>query len=161
MYEKAPDNIQVVFPMQGGVIAHFDDMQYLLENLLKKERQFSRGAEYLVAVPTDVTEVEKRAFYDLVSHSSARAKSVRIVERGLADGVGAGLPVDETPGVMVVNIGGGTTELSVLAFGGMVLNRLLKIGGEQFDQAIIHLVPSQQGLFNWFGQLPNLSERVR
>lgn len=117
MYEKAPDNIQVVFPMQGGVIAHFDDMQYLLENLLKKERQFSRGAEYLVAVPTDVTEVEKRAFYDLVSHSSARAKSVRIVERGLADGVGAGLPVDETPGVMVVNIGGGTTELSVLAFG--------------------------------------------
>ena len=140
MYEKAPDNIQVVFPMQGGVIAHFDDMQYLLENLLKKERQFSIGAEYLVAVPTDVTEVEKRAFYDLVSHSSARAKSVRIVERGLADGVGAGLPVDETPGVMVVNIGGGTTELSVLAFGDMVLNRLLKIGGEQFDQAIIHLV---------------------
>ena len=94
MYEKAPDNIQVVFPMQGGVIAHFDDMQYLLENLLKKERQFSRGAEYLVAVPTDVTEVEKRAFYDLASHSSARAKSVRIVERGLADGVGADLPVD-------------------------------------------------------------------
>ncbi len=140
MYEKAPEHIQVVFPMQGGVIARFNDMQYLLESLMKKERHFSRGAEYLVAVPTDVTEVEKRAFYDLVSHSSARAKSVRIVERGLADGVGAGVNVDETQGVFIVNIGGGTTELSVLASGGMVLNRLLKIGGEQFDQAIINLV---------------------
>lgn len=140
MYEKAPDHIRIVFPMQGGVIAHFDDMQYLLESLLKKERHFSKGAEYLVAVPTDVTEVEKRAFYDLVYHSSARAKSVRIVEKGLADGVGAGVDVNKTRGAFIVNIGGGTTELSVLASGGMVLNRLLKIGGEQFDQAIINLV---------------------
>ena len=62
MYEKAPDNIKVVFPMHNGVIAHFDDMQYLLQNLLKMDRQFSRGAEYVIAVPTDVTEVEKRAF---------------------------------------------------------------------------------------------------
>lgn len=140
MFEKAPEGIQVVFPMQNGVIAKFDDMQYLLENLMKKERSFSRGAEYLVAVPTDVTEVEKRAFYDLVVHSSARAKSVRIVERGLADAIGAGIDVQQTEGVFVVNLGGGTTELSVLASGGMVLNRLLKIGGEQFDQAIEGLV---------------------
>lgn len=140
MFEKAPDDIQVVFPMQGGVIAKFDDMQYLLENLLKKERPFSRGAEYLVAVPTDVTEVEKRAFYDLVVHSAARAKSVRIIERGIADAIGAGIDVYHTNGVFVVNMGGGTTELSVLASGGMVLNRLLKIGGEHFDLAIGNLV---------------------
>ena len=62
MFEKAPDDIQVVFPMHGGVIAKFDDMQYLLEYLLKKERTFSKGAEYLVAVPTDVTEVESAPF---------------------------------------------------------------------------------------------------
>ena len=68
MFEKAPENIEVLFPMQGGAIAKFNDMQCLLESLLKKERLFYGGAEYLVAVPTDVTEVEKRAFYDLVYH---------------------------------------------------------------------------------------------
>lgn len=136
MYEKAPDDIEVAFPMQNGVIARFDDMQYLLENLLKTKRTFSRGAEYLVAVPTDVTEVEKRAFYDLVVHSSVRVKSVRSVERGLADAIGAGIDICNTRGIMVVNMGGGSTELSVLASGGLVLNRLLKVGGEHFDQAI-------------------------
>lgn len=140
MFEKAPDNIQVVFPMQSGVIAHFDYMQHMLENLLKKERPFSGGAEYVIAVPTDVTEVEKRAFYDLVYHSAAKAKSVRIVERGIADAVGLGLDIWNSNGLFIVNMGGGTTELSVLASGGMVMNRLLKLGGEQFDQAIQNLV---------------------
>ena len=59
MYEKAPGNIQIIFPMKNGVIARFDDMQYLLGDLLKEERPFIRGAEYVIAVPTDVTEVEK------------------------------------------------------------------------------------------------------
>ena len=77
MYEKAPGNIQIIFPMKNGVIARFDDMQYLLGDLLKEERPFIRGAEYVIAVPTDVTEVEKKAFYDLVLHSEAKAKSVR------------------------------------------------------------------------------------
>lgn len=140
MCEKAPADIQVVFPMQNGVIARFDDMQYLLEYLLKKEKHFSGGAEYLIAVPTDVTEVEKRAFYDLVNHSSAKAKSVRIVERGIADAIGAGVPVFDTGGTMIVNMGGSTTELSVIASGGIVLNRLFKLGGDQLDQAIIERV---------------------
>lgn len=140
MYEKAPDNIKVVFPMHNGVIAHFDDMQYLLQNLLKMDRQFSRGAEYVIAVPTDVTEVEKRAFYDLVFHSTAKAKSVRIVERGIADALGMDIDIWNEKGIFIVNIGGETTELSVIASGGMVLNRLIKIGGIHFDNAIAHLV---------------------
>lgn len=139
MYEKAPQNIDVVFPMQGGVIARFYDMQNLLENLLKKRRQFS-GSEYVIAIPTDITEVERRAFYDLVYHSSARAKSVSVVERGIADAMGCGIDVYQTGGVMILNMGGGTIELTVLAYGGIVMNRLLKFGGEQFDQAIISLV---------------------
>lgn len=140
MYEKAPENIQVVFPMQNGVIAHFDDMQYLLQNLLNMDRQFARGAEYVIAVPTDVTEVEKKAFYDLVFHSTARAKSVRIVERGIADAVGMGIDIWNEKGIFIVNLGGETTELSVLACGGMVLNRLIKIGGIHMDSAIANLV---------------------
>ena len=130
MYEKAPQNIDVIFPMQGGVIARFCDMQNLLENLLKKRQFF--GSEYVIAIPTDITEVEKRAFYDLVYHSSARAKSVSVVERGIADAIGCKIDVYQTGGVMM--------ELSVLAYGGIVMNRLLKFGGGQFDQEIINLV---------------------
>lgn len=137
MYEKAPSNIEIIFPMKEGVISRFYDMQYLLENLLKKERHFVRGSKYIVAVPTDVTEVEKKAFYDLVVHSSAKAKELRIVERGLADAIGLGLNVQSSPGIFIVNMGSETTELSVIASGGMVLNRILKVGGSTFDQAIV------------------------
>lgn len=140
MYDKAPADIRVVFPMQNGAIAHFDDMQNLLQNLLKMDRQFSRGAEYVIAVPTDVTEVEKRAFYDLVFHSSAKAKSVRIVERGIADAIGMDIDIWNEKGIFIANFGGETTELSVVASGGMVLNRLLKIGGAHFDHSITNLV---------------------
>ena len=138
MYEKAPLNIEVVFPMKEGVISHFYNMQYMLQNLIKKDQHFVRGSKYIVAVPTDVTEVEKRAFYDLVVHSTAKAKEVRIVERGIADAIGLGLDVQNTPGLFIVNLGAETTELSVLASGGVVLNRMLKFGGVTLDQDIIN-----------------------
>lgn len=103
MYEKAPENIQVVFPMHHGVIARFHEMQYLLRALLKREGRYPNGAEYVIAAPTDVTEVEKKAFYDLVHHSAARAKTVRIVDRAIADAVGIGLDVFSAKGIFVVN----------------------------------------------------------
>lgn len=137
MYEKAPENIEVVFPMKEGVISHFYHMQYLLQNLLKKERRFASGSKYVIAVPTDVTEVEKKAFYDLVIHSTARAKEVRIVERGIADAIGLGLDVENAPGIFIMNLGAGTTELSVLSFGGIVLNKLVKVGGASLDHSIM------------------------
>ena len=140
MYEKAPDNIEVIFPMQEGVISRFNDMQFLLQNLLKKDRQFARGSEYVIAVPTDVTEVEKKAFFDLVIHSTAKAREVNIVERAIADAVGLNLDVKNTKGLFIANFGGETTELSVLAGGGMVLNRLVKVGGVTFDQSVANLV---------------------
>ena len=144
MFEKSPLNIEVVFPMKEGVISHFYNMQYLLENLIKKERHFVRGSKYVVAVPTDVTEVEKRAFYDLVVHSSAKAKEVRIVERGIADAIGLGLNVQESPGLFVVNLGAETTELSILAYGGVVLNKMLKFGSVSLDNAVINSVRYNQ-----------------
>lgn len=140
MYEKAPLNIEIVFPMKEGVISRFYDMQYLLENILKKGRRIILGSKYVVSVPTDVTEVEKKAFYDLVIHSSARAKEVRIVERAIADAVGLDLDVKESSGIFIANLGGETTELSVVASGGMVLNRILKIGGNTLDHTIINQV---------------------
>ena len=144
MFEKAPYNIEIQFPMKSGVISHFYNMQYLLQNLLKKERRFARGSKYIVAVPTDVTEVEKRAFYDLVIHSTARAKEVRIVERGIADAIGLGLDVQNEPGLFIVNLGAETMELSVLSYGGVVLNKLLKIGSVSIDNAIITSVRYNQ-----------------
>ena len=140
MYEKTPPNIQVMFPMKEGVISRFNDMQFLLQNLLKKERHFARGSEYVIAVPTDVTEVEKKAFFDLVIHSTARAKEVNIVERGIADAIGMNLDAQNTKGLFIVNFGGETTELSIIAGGGLVLNRLLKLGGVTFDQHVAQLV---------------------
>ncbi len=140
MYEKAPDSIEVVFPMRKGVISRFTDMQFLLQNLLKIGRQFAHGSEYVIAVPTDVTEVQKKAFFDLVIHSTAKAKEVNIVERSIADAIGLDIDVKSTKGAFIANFGGDTTELSVLAGGGMVLNRLLPIGGRSYDQAIITLI---------------------
>lgn len=106
MYEKTPPDIEVAFPMRDGVISHFNDMQNLLQNILKKNRHFSRGAEYVIAVPTDVTEVQKKAFFDLVIHSNAKAREVNIVERSIADAVGLGIDVQNTTGVMIINFGG-------------------------------------------------------
>ena len=140
MYEKTPPDIQVQFPMENGVISRFNDMQYLLQNLLKKERHFARGSAYVIAVPTDVTEVEKKAFFDLVVHSTARAREVNIVERGIADAIGLNLDVENTKGLFIVNFGGATTELSIIAGGGLVLNQLLKVGGSDLDQAVAQLV---------------------
>ena len=94
--------------------------------LKKKERRFTRGSEYLIAVPTDVTEVEKRAFFDLVVHSTAKAKEVSIVERGVAQCIGMGIDVRKTKGMLIVDFGAATTELSVVGSGGMVLNKMLK-----------------------------------
>ena len=140
MFERTPGNIEVVFPMKEGVISRFTDMQYLLQNLLKKERRFTRGSEYLIAVPTDVTEVEKRAFFDLVVHSTAKAKEVSIVERGVAQCIGMGIDVRKTKGMLIVDFGAATTELSVVGSGGMVLNKMLKIGGMTFDVAVQNML---------------------
>ena len=140
MYEKAPDNIEIVFPMKEGEISHFNDLQYLLQNLLKKGKRFARGSKYMIAVPTDVTEVQKRAFFDLVIHSTAKAKEVNIVERGIADAVGIGLDVQNEKGIFIANFGGEITELSVLSYGGLVLNRIVKVGGVTLDEAIVNRV---------------------
>lgn len=140
MYGKAPSNIEITFPMEAGVISRFNDMQFLLQNLLKRGRQFSRGSEYVIAVPTDVTEVEKRAFYELVADSKVKAKNIYIVDKPVADAIGAGLDVTKSKGIMIVNIGAETTEISVLSLGGIVISKSVKIGGNKLDDSIISAV---------------------
>lgn len=140
MYEKTPPNIRVVFPMREGVISDFQHITDLLQYLLTSGRSFAQGGEYTIAVPADVTELEKRAFFDLLVHSTAKARSVNVIERGVADAVGLGLDVQHCDGVFVVNLGGETTELSVLAAGGLVFNQRLKVGGRQMDREIVERI---------------------
>lgn len=140
MYGKSPANIVVDYPVKNGVIADIANMLSLLNQALDKlSRDYGKitGSEFLVAAPTDITEVEKRAFFDLVASSNAKAKKVRIVEKPIADALGAGLDVMTARGVMIVDIGADTTEVSIISLGGIVLSKLITVGGNKMDEAII------------------------
>lgn len=137
MYEKAPGNIRISYPLNNGVIADIKNMETLIKYFIN---DLSKGnlkpAEFLVAVPTDVTEVEKRAFYDLIKESNVKARKIMVVEKAVADGLGLDIDVKNSQGVLVVNVGYDTTEISILSLGGIVLSRLIKVGGQKFDDAI-------------------------
>lgn len=137
MYEKAPGNIQISYPLCNGVIADIHNMETLVRYFIT---DLSKGAikpaGFYIAVPTDVTEVEKRAFYDLIRDAGVKAKRIMIVEKAVADGLGLDIDVKNSQGVLVVNVGYDTTEISILSLGGIVLSRLIKVGGLKFDDAI-------------------------
>ena len=142
MYEKAPEQIQVSFPIICGVIADFNNMQTMIQEFLEKHAKGkTRGAEFIVAVPTDITEVEKKAFFDMFYRSKPlKPKSVLLCEKPIADAVGLGLDVNEPTGIMVVDMGADTTEISVISLGGLVLSDLLHFGGNKIDESIITFV---------------------
>lgn len=136
MLEKAPDNIQVTYPVKNGVIADIANMETLLDVALKNNTGNIRGGYCLVAVPTDITEVEKKAFYDLIMNSSGKIKSVGIVEKPIAAALGAGLDITCANGVMTVDIGADTTEISIMSLGGIVISKIIPVGGNRIDESI-------------------------
>lgn len=137
MYEKAPGNIHISYPLSNGVIADIKNMEILIRYFISDMQKGNiRPAEFFIAVPTDVTEVEKRAFYDLVRDADVKAKKILVVEKAVADGLGMDIDVKNSQGVLVVNVGYETTEISILSLGGIVLSRLIKVGGLKFDEAI-------------------------
>ena len=137
MYEKAPANIHISYPLSNGVIADIKNMETLIRYFIGDiQKGKSLPADYFIAVPTDVTEVEKRAFYDLVRDANMKARRIMVVEKAVADGLGMGIDVKNSQGVIVVNVGFETTEISILSLGGIVLSRLIKVGGVKFDEAI-------------------------
>ena len=138
MYEKAPEAIQVVFPVVCGVIADFNFLQQMIYDYLENKLKGKvKGAEFIVAVPTDITDVEKRAFFELFYKSKFKPKNVLLCEKPIADAVGLGLDVNQPNGIMVVNMGDDTTEISVISLGGLVLSDLLHFGGNRLDESII------------------------
>lgn len=147
MYEKAPANINISFPLSYGVIADIKNMEKLTGLFINDLcRNNLRPSDYYITVPTDVTEVEKRAFYDLVKEANVKAKKVMVVEKAVADGLGMDIDVKNSQGVFLVDVGYETTEISVLSLGGIVRTRLIKVGGSKFDEAIRNAVRKNYNL---------------
>jgi len=149
MYEKAPANILVSYPVRNGVIADVENMTALLNYFLRKLCGSKRPgtADYIVATPTDITEVERRSFYELIANSGLRYRRIKIVEKPIACALGAGLEITSARGVMVVDIGADTTEVSILSLGGIVLSKLIPVGGNKLDEAIKGVVKKKHNLY--------------
>lgn len=139
MLGRTPGNVIAMRPLKDGVIADFDVAEAMIKYFIRKvHRRFSLSPRIAVCVPSGATPVERRAIHDAAL--SAGAYEVFLVEEPLAAAIGAGLPVTEAVGSMVVDIGGGTTEVAVLSLGGIVHATSLRVGGDKMDEAIINFV---------------------
>ena len=146
MIGRTPGNIIAVRPLSDGVISNYDLTQAMLKELIKKASGKSslRAPNAIVCVPSQATEVEKRAVVDAVMN--AGAKSVRIIEEPLAAAIGAGVDVAKPSGSMVVDIGGGTCDIAVISLGGVVERESIKVAGNKFDDAIVRYVRNKYKL---------------
>ena len=142
---RAPGSIVAVRPLKDGVIADFDVTQAMLKYFIKKAYPGTVfKPRVIICVPSGVTEVEKRAVEEAALASGA--KEVYIVEEPMAASIGANLPVEEATGNMVVDIGGGTSEVAVISLGGIVASKSLRIAGDAFDEAIINYIKKKYNL---------------
>ena len=138
MMGKTPDNIKTIRPLRNGVIADLEVAEEMIKHFIKKAHggpsRFSRGPEVVISIPSGATSVERRAIRDAVSN--AGADKVHMIEEPMAAAIGAGLPVTEPVGSMVVDIGGGTTEVGVISLQGLAYCRSARVGGDRMDEAI-------------------------
>lgn len=146
MIGRTPGNIVAIRPMKDGVIADFVITQSMLKYFIKKA--MSKGLfgkpRVVICVPSGVTEVEKRAVEEATLQAGAR--EAYLIEEPMAAAIGANLPVEEPSGSMVVDIGGGTSEVAVISLGGIVTSKSLRIAGDEFDEAIVHYVKKEYNL---------------
>lgn len=147
MLGRTPANIVAIRPMKDGVIADFTTTEKMLQAFIKKvheNRLFRPSPRVLVCVPCGATQVERRAIRE--SAAGAGARKVYLIEEPIAAAIGAGLPIDEAKGSMVLDIGGGTSEVAVLSLNGIVYSASVRIGGDKFDEAIINYVRRNYGV---------------
>ncbi|MEP6634405.1 MAG: rod shape-determining protein [Luteimonas sp.] len=147
MLGRTPGNITTHRPLKDGVIADFTYTEEMLKHFIRKvhKSRFLRPSpRVLICVPCGSTQVEKRAIKD--SALEAGARDVSLIEEPMAAAIGAGMPVTEARGSMVVDIGGGTTEVAVIALNGIVYSQSVRIGGDRFDEAIINYVRRNHGM---------------
>jgi rod shape-determining protein MreB and related proteins len=146
MIGRTPANVVAVRPLRNGVIADFDVTERMLRNFIQRvhrRRHFSKP-RIVVCVPSGITSVERRAVVD--AGMQAGASRVFIIDEPMAAAIGAGLPVEQPTGNMIVDIGGGTTEVAVISLGGVVSSLSIRTGGDELDEAIISYVKKEHGL---------------
>lgn len=145
MIGRTPGSIVAIRPMKDGVIADFDTTSAMMEYFIKKSvGKRSSKPNVVICVPGGGTEVEKRAILDAARMAGAR--EAYLIEEPFAAAIGAGLPVNEPTGSMVVDIGGGTTDVATISLGGIVSSRTIKMAGDQMDQSIIHYIRNKYNL---------------
>lgn len=146
MIGRTPGNIIAIRPMKDGVIADFDVTQSMLKYFISrtlKSKTFIKP-RVVVGVPSGVTEVEKRAVIDATLQAGAR--EAYLIEEPMASAIGAGLEVHEPTGNMIVDIGGGTTEVAIISLGGIVTSKSIRVGGDEMDEAIVYYIKKEYNL---------------
>lgn len=140
MLGRTPGNIIAIRPLRDGVIADFDVAEEMIKHFIREvhNRSIFTSPQVIICVPSGSTAVERRAIVE--SAESAGARRVELIEEPMAAAIGAGLPVTEPTGSMVVDIGGGTTEVAVISLGGIVYSRSVRVGGDKMDEAIISYI---------------------
>lgn len=148
MWSKNPKDILIVRPVRDGVISEFEVTEAMLNYLIRKAHEQSwvpiPRPRVVVGIPSGVNEVEKRAVYDAAV--SAGAREVYLIEEPVAAAIGAGLPVQETRGSMVIDIGGGTTEVAIFSLGGIVISRSIRVAGDEMDEDIVQYMRTKHNL---------------
>jgi rod shape-determining protein MreB len=137
MLGRTPDDIRAVRPLRDGVIADFEITEKLLSDFIRRvvRHRYLMKPKIVISVPSGITEVEKRAVRD--SAENAGAREVYLIQEPMAAAIGVGLPVDEASGIMVIDIGGGTSEIAVIALSGIVNNKSIRIAGDEMNEAIV------------------------
>lgn len=146
MIGRTPGNIVAIRPLRDGVIADFDVAHIMIKSLIEKggSKSSLKSPRVIVCYPSGVTEVEKRAIEEATKLAGAR--EVVLMEEPMAAAIGAGLPVSEPTGSMIVDIGGGTTEVAIISLGGIVTSKSLRIAGDELDQSIISYIKKEYNL---------------
>lgn len=148
MWSKNPKDILVVRPLRDGVISEFEVTEAMLHHLISKAHEQSwvpiPRPRVVVGIPSGVTEVEKRAVFDAAISSGAR--EAYLIEEPVAAAIGAGLPVQETRGSMIIDIGGGTTEVAIFSLGGIVISRSIRVAGDEMDEDIVQYMRTKHNL---------------
>ncbi len=146
MIGRTPGHIIAIRPLKDGVIADFNVTQSMLKYFIKRANQRSSifRPRVVVCVPSGVTEVEKRAVEEATIHAGAR--DAYLIEEPMAAAIGADLPVQDPTGSMIIDIGGGTTEVAVISLGGIVTSRSIRVGGDELDEAIVNYIKKEYSL---------------
>lgn len=160
MLGRTPGSIQAIRPMKDGVIADLTVTERMLKEFIHKvnKSRFAASPRVVICVPCGSTEVERRAIRQ--SAEAAGASRVYLIEEPMAAAIGAGLPIEEPTGSMVVDIGGGTTEVGIISLSGVVYSQSVRVGGDTFDEAIVNYVRRNYGMLIGEGTAEEIKKRI-